>query len=75
MAFPGEAGVILTINQNPRAPIFKAADYGIVGDWREFLPPLIAPSASSWRYRPEPDTWKRGRLTVWVMPMRWASGI
>jgi electron transfer flavoprotein alpha subunit len=36
-----KAGVILTINQNPRAPIFKAADYGIVGDWKEFLPPLI----------------------------------
>jgi electron transfer flavoprotein alpha subunit len=36
-----KAGVILTINQNPRAPIFKAADYGSVGDWKEFLPPLI----------------------------------
>ncbi|MDA0733326.1 MAG: hypothetical protein BZY73_01745 [SAR202 cluster bacterium Casp-Chloro-G3] len=36
-----KAGVILTINQNQRAPIFKAADYGIVGDWKEFLPPLI----------------------------------
>ncbi|HEU0022530.1 MAG TPA: FAD-binding protein, partial [Dehalococcoidia bacterium] len=36
-----KAGVILTINQNPRAPIFKAADYGIVGDWKEFLPPLV----------------------------------
>jgi len=36
-----KSGVILTINQNPRAPIFKASDYGIVGAWREFLPPLI----------------------------------
>ncbi len=36
-----KAGVILTINRNHRAPMFKAADYGIVGDWREFLPPLI----------------------------------
>lgn len=36
-----KAGVILAINQNPRAPIFKAADFGIVGDWKEFLPPLV----------------------------------
>ena len=36
-----KAGVILTINRNHRAPIFKAADYGIVGDWKEFLPPLV----------------------------------
>lgn len=36
-----KADVILTINQNQRAPIFKAADYGIVGDWKEYLPPLI----------------------------------
>ncbi len=35
-----KAGVILAINQNKRAAIFKAADYGIVGDWRECLPPL-----------------------------------
>ena len=36
-----KAGVILTINRNHRAPMFKAADYGIVGDWKDFLPPLI----------------------------------
>ncbi len=36
-----KAGVIVTINRNHRAPMFKAADYGIVGDWREFLPPLV----------------------------------
>ena len=36
-----KAGVILTINRNHRAPMFRAADYGIVGDWKEFLPPLI----------------------------------
>ena len=37
-----KAGVILAVNQNRRAPIFKAADYGIVGDWKEYLPPLVA---------------------------------
>jgi electron transfer flavoprotein alpha subunit len=36
-----KAGVIIAINQNQRAPIFRAADYGIVGDWREYLPPLV----------------------------------
>ena len=36
-----KAGVILAINQNRRAPIFKSADYGIVGDWKEYLPPLV----------------------------------
>jgi electron transfer flavoprotein alpha subunit len=37
-----KAGVIIAINQNQRAPIFRAADYGIVGDWKEYLPPLVA---------------------------------
>ena len=36
-----KAGVILAINRNHRAAIFKAADYGIVGAWEEYLPPLI----------------------------------
>ena len=36
-----KAGVILAINRNHRAAIFRAADYGIVGDWTEYLPPLI----------------------------------
>ena len=36
-----KAGVILAVNQNRRAAIFKAADYGIVGDWKEYLPPLV----------------------------------
>ena len=35
------AGVILAINSNRRAAIFRSADYGIIGDWREYLPPLI----------------------------------
>ena len=35
------AGVILAINSNRRAAIFRSADYGIVGDWREYLPPLV----------------------------------
>lgn len=36
-----KAGVIVAVNSNRRHPIFKAADVGIVGDWQEFLPPLV----------------------------------
>ena len=35
------AGTIIAINENQRAPIFKNTDYGIIGDWQEYLPPLI----------------------------------
>ena len=36
------AGVIVALNTNERAPIFEHADLGLVGDWRETLPPLVA---------------------------------
>jgi electron transfer flavoprotein alpha subunit len=36
-----KAGVIVALNANERAPIFKAADVGVVGDWRETLPPFV----------------------------------
>ena len=35
------AGVIVALNANERAPIFEHADVGVVGDWRETLPPLV----------------------------------
>ena len=36
-----KAGVIAALNVNRRAPIFEHADVGVVGDWRETLPPLV----------------------------------
>ena len=35
------AATVLAINANADAPIFDAADAGIVGDWREVLPLLV----------------------------------
>jgi len=35
------AGVIVALNANERAPIFEHVDVGLVGDWRETLPPLV----------------------------------
>ena len=35
------AGTVLAINADASAPIFDAADAGIVGDWREVLPLLV----------------------------------
>jgi electron transfer flavoprotein alpha subunit len=36
-----KADVIVALNEDERAPIFETADVGLVGDWRETLPPLV----------------------------------
>ena len=35
------AGIIVAINQNRRATIFRSSDFGVVGTWQEFLAPLV----------------------------------
>ncbi|WP_430517248.1 acyl-CoA dehydrogenase family protein [Ileibacterium valens] len=36
-----DAGMVIAINTDPNAPIFKHADYGIVGDMNEVIPMLV----------------------------------
>ncbi len=38
----GGSGTIVAVNRDPRAPIFKMADFGIVADTFSFLPAFIA---------------------------------
>jgi electron transfer flavoprotein alpha subunit len=41
MAGCSSAKTIIAINRDPEAPIFQRAPFGVVGDWKEILAPLI----------------------------------
>ena len=55
-----DASVIVAVNKNPNAPIFKNCDYGIVGDVNEILP-LLTAALGAGKKRPAPPMVKRKR--------------
>jgi rubredoxin len=49
-----KAHTVVAINRNPKAPIFKNADYGIVGDIRQVLP-ILTKKLNSDLPKPDPN--------------------
>ena len=52
------------MNTNPNAPIFKNADYGIVGDVKEILPLLTAALDDGNAKKPAPPMVKMKRTVI-----------
>lgn len=58
-----DASIIVAINKNGNAPIFKNCDYGIVGDVNEILP-LLTAALDTGEKQPAPPMVKMKRLQV-----------